>query len=287
MNKFKKGIINILKNIGSKTSKKNEKFGNRVLNLSLQKIDSDCLKFDGKAVYTADMSTLVYVFNTNDNFTIPEGVEIIGKMAFNQRRHLKSVDIPSTVKVIEKEAFFGCDELDNICIPATVEKVKAYAFADCYSLKTVTFEGTLKHLSRNTFDDCDNLHTIVVPSGKKKTYRKYLRMNNDDAELIIFEKEMNQVAETKAAAPKATEKTGEKKTVDTPKKKPATKVSQPAKTEVAKTKTVAGKSTTAKPKAVAEKSTTAKPKADVTKTIETKPKTEDAKPSEDNSEKGK
>ena len=75
MKENKKAILEILK----KKSKKDGKFENLVLNLALQKIDSDNFEFDGGAVYTADKKRLVYYMNHDASFTIPEGVEIIGE----------------------------------------------------------------------------------------------------------------------------------------------------------------------------------------------------------------
>ena len=56
MKENKKAILDILK----KKSKKDGKFENLVLNLALQKIDSDSFEFDGDAVYTNDKKRLVY-----------------------------------------------------------------------------------------------------------------------------------------------------------------------------------------------------------------------------------
>ncbi len=88
MKENKKAILEILK----KSSKKDGKFENLVLNLALQKIDSDSFEFDGDAVYTNDKKRLVYCMSQEASFTIPEGVEIIGEMAFRwqegpQERH--------------------------------------------------------------------------------------------------------------------------------------------------------------------------------------------------------
>lgn len=138
MKENKKAILEILK----KKSKKDGKFENLVLNLALQKIDSDNFEFDGGAVYTADKKRLVYYMNHDASFTIPEGVEIIGEMAFRGKKQLAHVIIPSTVKEIEHDAFYDCDELDNIYIPASVKAIKAYAFAECDKLKKITFAGT-------------------------------------------------------------------------------------------------------------------------------------------------
>ena len=151
MKENKKAILEILK----KKSKKDGKFENLVLNLALQKIDSDNFEFDGEAVYTADKKRLVYCMNHDASFTIPEGVEIIGEMAFRGKKQLSHVIIPSTVKEIEHDAFYDCDELDNIYVPASVKAIRAYAFAECDKLKKITFAGTPDKLSRHAFDDCD------------------------------------------------------------------------------------------------------------------------------------
>ena len=54
MKENKKAILEILK----KKSKKDGKFENLVLNLALQKIDSDNFEFDGEAVYTGRQEAL-------------------------------------------------------------------------------------------------------------------------------------------------------------------------------------------------------------------------------------
>ena len=142
MKENKKAILDILK----KKSKKDGKFENLVLNLALQKIDSDNFEFDGEAVYTADKKRLVYYMNHDASFAIPEGVEIIGEMAFRGKKQLSHVIIPSTVKEIEHDAFYDCDELDNIYVPASVKAIRAYAFAECDKLKKITLEIGRAHV---------------------------------------------------------------------------------------------------------------------------------------------
>ena len=100
MKENKKAILDILK----KKSKKDGKFENLVLNLALQKIDSDSFEFDGDAVYTNDKKRLVYCMSQEASFTIPEGVEIIGEMAFRSKKTLKNIIIANSVKEIEHDA---------------------------------------------------------------------------------------------------------------------------------------------------------------------------------------
>ncbi len=273
MKKFKKSILYMLKKFGTNTTKKRVKFDNLVLNLALQKIDSDCLMFDGKAVYSADKSTLVYVFNTDDSFKIPEGVEVIGRMAFRRKSLLKNVTIPSTVKVIEKDAFYGCENIDNIYIPATVKSVKENAFGGCDNLQKVTFAGELKHLSRYAFDDCDNLRTIIVPVGSDKVYRKALRIKDDNNDITVVEKVFSITPAIKTNTAATIKEAEAKKTVKAKPKAIVTK-SNPV---VAKPKPMAAKSNAEVSK---PKTETAKPKVEVAKPkVEVaKPKAEVAKP---------
>ena len=215
MKENKKAILEILK----KSSKKDGKFENLVLNLALQKIDSDSFEFDGNAVYTNDKKRLVYCMSQEASFAIPEGVEIIGEMAFRGKKALKNVIIANSVKEIEHDAFYDCDELDNIYVPAGVKIVRSYAFAECDKLKKVTFAGTPEKVSRHTFDDCDQLHDIIVPVGSSKFFRKELHFIDGDTDYLVLE-DPKKKAEKKDVAEKKAE-TPEKKVEKKAKKEPA------------------------------------------------------------------
>ena len=215
MKENKKAILEILK----KSSKKDGKFENLVLNLALQKIDSDSFEYDGEAVYTNDKKRLVYCMSQETSFTIPEGVEVIGEMAFRGKKALKNVIIANSVKEIEHDAFYDCDELDNIYVPAGVKIVRSYAFAECDKLKKVTFAGTPEKVSRHTFDDCDQLHDIIVPVGSSKFFRKELHFIDGDTDYLVLE-DPKKKAEKKDVAEKKAE-TPEKKVEKKAKKEPA------------------------------------------------------------------
>lgn len=218
MKENKKAILEILK----KSSKKNGKFENLVLNLALQKIDSDSFEFDGDAVYTNDKKRLVYCMSQEASFAIPEGVEIIGEMAFRGKKTLKNVIIANSVKEIEHDAFYDCDELDNVYVPASVKIVRSYAFAECDKLKKVTFAGTPEKVGRHTFDDCNQLHDIIVPAGSSKFFRKELHFINGDTDYLVLEKAEKKVEipEKKAeTSEKKSKKEGAEKKVETPEKK--------------------------------------------------------------------
>ena len=196
MKENKKAILEVLK----KSSKKDGKFENLVLNLALQKIDSDSFEYDGNAVYTNDKKRLVYCMSQETSFTIPEGVEVIGEMAFRGKKALKNVIIANSVKEIEHDAFYDCDELDNVYVPAGVKTVRSYAFAECDKLKKVTFAGIPEKVGRHTFDDCDQLHDIIVPVGSSKFFRKELHFIDGDTDYLVLEdpKKKAEIAAKKA-----------------------------------------------------------------------------------------
>lgn len=230
MKENKKAILEILK----KNSKKDGKFENLVLNLALQKIDSDSFEYDGNAVYTNDKKRLVYCMSQETSFTIPEGVEIIGEMAFRGKKALKNVIIANSIKEIEHDAFYDCDELDNVYVPAGVKVVRSYAFAECDNLKKVTFAGTPEKVGRHTFDDCDQLHDIIVPVGSSKFFRKELHFIEGDTDYLVLEdpKKKAEIAGKKAeTSEKKNKKEVAEKKVETPEKKADKKADSEKKTD--------------------------------------------------------
>lgn len=236
MKENKKAILEILK----KKSKKDSKFENLVLNLALQKIDSDSFEYDGEAVYANDKKRLVYCMSQETSFTIPEGVEIIGEMAFRGKKTLKNVIIANSVKEIEHDAFYDCDELDNVYVPASVKAIRAYAFAECDKLKKITFAGTPDKLSRHTFDDCDQLHDIMVPAGSSKFFRKELHFIDGDTDFLVLEvpaKDSKELSKNKKDEKASEKKADSKKKEVTPEKKEGSvKKDNKAKKEPVKTK---------------------------------------------------
>ena len=205
MKESKKNILKVLSNDGKK---KTGKFDRMVLLLALQKIDSDQFEYDDEAVYTADRRCLVYSLSQKDSITVPEGVEVIGEMAFRRKKNLKNVILPTGLQTISRDAFFDCDRLDAVYIPATVREVEGYAFAECESLKTVTFAGKPKHISRHAFEDSDSLSRIVVPAGMAEAFNKALHYDSVEDEYLIVEAQAKKT-EKHEGEPKSNTKSNE------------------------------------------------------------------------------
>ena len=213
MKETKKSILKVLKKDGKK---KASKFDRMVLLLALQKIESDSFELDGEAIYTDDKHCLVYCLSQNESFVVPEGVEVIGEMAFRRKKNLKSVVLPAGLQKISRDAFYDCDQLDNVYIPASVMDINGYSFAECDGLRTVTFAVKPKHLSRHTFEDSDNLMRVVVPQGTSEAFKKALHYDSIDDEYLFVENkpktEAEAPAKTAEKAPSKNKKEGKKDT---------------------------------------------------------------------------
>ncbi len=62
-------------------------------------------------------------------YSIREGVKVIGEYAFYWCKNLNSIDIPNSVTTIGDSAFGGCDSLTSINIPNSVTTIGKDAFA--------------------------------------------------------------------------------------------------------------------------------------------------------------
>lgn len=118
------------------------------------------------------------------NPVIPEGVEKIGKSAF-EVAEIDSVTIPETVKEIGEDAFRGSD-IREIEIPEdmprasgilsgsaikkaellpTETEIKDFAFIGCWKLREITIPEGVTKIGYGAFSTCESLRKIVLPEG--------------------------------------------------------------------------------------------------------------------------
>ena len=107
---------------------------------------------------------------SNSSVTIPSRIDgkkvvSIGRNAFNEEKHIKSVIIPTTVESIGMEAFASCDSLTSIRIPGSVKEIGYAAFYNCSSLKTVTIREGVEMIVSNAFRQCDALTKVTIPDS--------------------------------------------------------------------------------------------------------------------------
>ena len=178
-----KTVEDLLKGKKLKVTSKNL---NKILNLALQRVDSDDYYFDGKAFYTADKQLLIYFLGNNAEYTLPAEVRQVGEMAFYGNKKLEKITFNNGLETIDKNAFFDCDALTDVTIPESVDHIAAYAFADCDKLHRVIFNRIPEHLSKHAFDDSLALSYFKVPAGGAKKLIKELHIS-DDADILIDE----------------------------------------------------------------------------------------------------
>ena len=113
-------------------------------------------------LYSKDGKTLIqYALNKDSKiFTVPEGVETIGRCAIQRAHNLESISLPSTLKTIEPSAFESCTNLKSIDIPDGIEVIDYYLFAGCTALESITIPSSVVRIKFLAIAYCGNLKTI-------------------------------------------------------------------------------------------------------------------------------
>ena len=130
--------------------------------------------------------------NTINKVVIPEGVEEIGELAFQNIHTLKSVQLPSSLKKIGRQAF-AATGLVTLKIPEGVKEIGLAAFFNSRSLRSISIPSTMERMTdpytvvkfnevfihvtdleklefHASFFNCDYLY---VPSGMLEAYRQH------------------------------------------------------------------------------------------------------------------
>ncbi len=96
------------------------------------------------------------------DYTIPEGVTIIGDRAFQRCSGLESVTIPEGVTVIGSYAFYGCNGLISATIPNSVTIIGDGAFYYCASLQSIIIPDNVLIIGNKAFYDCGNMASVTM-----------------------------------------------------------------------------------------------------------------------------
>ena len=121
----------------------------------------DFMSADG-VLYSADGKTLVcFPAGRTGEFTVPDGVEVIGTNAFTGSR-LTKVTLPKGVVGIGKYAFHRA-QLTEIILPEGLAEIGNYAFADS-GLKSIVLPNGLTKIGNSTFSGCQ-ITEIALPEG--------------------------------------------------------------------------------------------------------------------------
>lgn len=122
------------------------------------------------------------------SINLPDSVEYIGDMAFEDCINLKKISLPKSLYTLCDETFLGCESLESvelsevvnigasafahctslksIVIPESVEfGIDDSAFLNCTSLQKVTVNGNIQQIGSAVFMNCENLKSINIPKS--------------------------------------------------------------------------------------------------------------------------
>ncbi len=104
-------------------------------------------------------------------YTIPDGVRVIGDYAFLGCENLVSITIPESVTSIGASAFEFCKRLKSVFIPKNVKEIKTSAFGSCYNLQEFVVDKDNKYFSaiNGVLFNYDTTELISSPNQSEYT----------------------------------------------------------------------------------------------------------------------
>ncbi len=118
-------------------------------------------------LFNKDKTTLIQypVGNDRTEYTIPDGVIIIGDCAFEHCYNLTSIEVSDSVTRIGDRTFGYCNSLINIEIPDSVTQIGDEAFEWCESLISIEIPDGVTNLGICAFAGCNSLTNIEIPDS--------------------------------------------------------------------------------------------------------------------------
>lgn len=112
-------------------------------------------------IYTADGKEIISYLGDERVFSVPEGTERIGEMAFSYSL-LNEIKFAESVRNIGRFAFWGC-RFSSLTIPWNVYSIGELAFSDCKSLRSIYIEEGVCRIEKRAFDGCELLTSAYLP----------------------------------------------------------------------------------------------------------------------------
>ncbi|MEE0679382.1 MAG: leucine-rich repeat domain-containing protein [Ruthenibacterium sp.] len=80
--------------------------------------------------------------------TLPDGLESIGRCAFQSCASLTAIEIPSSVTSIGASAFNGCTSLAAVTLPEGLQSIGVAAFWNCSALTSIDIPASVTSICR-------------------------------------------------------------------------------------------------------------------------------------------
>lgn len=109
------------------------------------------------------VTTLLGLYQTKiTNLIIPDSVDYISSIAFQNCSSLTKVVISDSVTSIGHEAFGGCSSLTSVIIGDGVTSIGDYAFRNCSSLTSVNIPNSVTVIDGHAFSGCSGLISVNI-----------------------------------------------------------------------------------------------------------------------------
>ena len=122
-------------------------------------------------MYTWRRETLVSWYSARKlikKVVLEEGVENVGRYAFNSCDNLESIVIPDSVTSIGNEAFYGCKKLSEIKGCKSITSIGDRAFYGCALLTELRVPEGVTAIGPETFFGCAEMKTLCLPDSLEK-----------------------------------------------------------------------------------------------------------------------
>ncbi len=116
-------------------------------------------------LFTKDGTVLLSypIGRMEQEYTVPDGVEIISESAFMKSR-LKHIHLPDSLHTIKQQAFRD-SKIREIIMPEKLRVICDDSFEDCGKLKFVDLSKALEHVGERSFARCEKLERVIVRSA--------------------------------------------------------------------------------------------------------------------------
>ncbi len=183
--------------------------------------ESPYFKVSNGALFTSDMTQLIYCYSHDEVFVIPESVthirchaisscksrvikmrglasmittplceeelfpkNEIAAFGFSSLKNIREIELPNGITRINCMAFQNCESLQKIELPSSVITVDESAFSGCKALHHIVIPSSVISIGADVFKDCEALEEVIFPNSIE-SIGKACYCGNTDSDLIF------------------------------------------------------------------------------------------------------
>lgn len=120
-------------------------------------------------IFKPDQRLIFCAQATAPQYSVPDGIRMIGDAAFASCRNLTAVTIPESVVSIGNKAFQGCQSLTTVTLPQSVVSIGDKAFFNCFALSSVYIPASVTNIGEDVFFGCE-CTVLLDPGSYAETY---------------------------------------------------------------------------------------------------------------------